>query len=372
MFTAPNPYEFSKLQSRSITAGNPTGGKGAACRERIHRISVPAGETTTLADIEGPGMVRQIWLTVRRRDPESLRSFVIRMYWDDSELPSVEAPWGDFFGLAHGRPGHYSTPYLGVSEGKGYNCTFPMPFAKRCRITVENDSPEPTGGLYYQVNYTLGDGIGPDMGRFHASFRRDTPARGSNFLLLDREGSPGVYVGTTISALPQEPETWREGDFRFFIDGDTDQPTIVGTGWSDWFLSGWGLNVHESLWAGSNYQVLHPDLKNKYFCSCYRFHVMDPIYFRENLRVEHTQIGGVPGKHGGANEREDDWCSVAYWYQNVTGQPLPALPSRAARIAGVAVPAWELDALERMRAGTDRRQDGRGANARAPAVLARL
>ncbi|MBN1670307.1 MAG: DUF2961 domain-containing protein [Kiritimatiellae bacterium] len=337
--------------------------------EYKHAIGVAPGETVPLADITGPGMIRQIWLTIRNRDPVGLRSYVLRIYWDDSELPSVEAPWGDFFGLAHGRPGHYSTPYLGVSEAKGYNCAFPMPFSKRCRITFENDTDEKAGGLFYQINYTLGDEVTPDTGRFHAHFRRATPPRGRNFVLLDRGGTPGVYVGTTISALPREPGTWREGEFRFFIDGDTQRPTIVGTGWSDWFLSAWGLGMHQSLYAGSNYQVLHPEMKSKYFCSCYRFHVMDPIYFQHDLRVEHTQIGGRPGMPGCTHEREDDWCSVAYWYQNVTAQLLPQLPSREARIAGIAVQEWEADALARMRSGVDRHTDGGGVSVQAaPAV----
>jgi len=164
-------------------------------------------------------------------------------------------------------------------------------------------------------------------------------------------------VGAVISALPLEPGTWREGDIRFFIDGDTDQPTIQGTGWSDWFLSGWGLGIHQSLYAGSTYQVMHPELGSKYFCSCFRFHLMDPIYFQSDLRVEYTQVGGLPGKEGVHHEREDDWCSVVYWYQNLSGDPLPPLPTREERIAGIAVEDWERDALARMLSGVDRRND---------------
>jgi hypothetical protein len=358
MFMAPAPYQFSRLESRSITAGNPTGGKGAAYTGWKHSLSgIQPGETVTLADVEGPGMIRSIWLTFPNRVPETLRSYVIRMYWDGSEHPSVAAPIGDFFGLAHGRIAHYSTPYLGASEGKGYHCFFPMPFSKHCRITFENDTPDRMDLLFYQISYTLGDEIAPTMGRFHAHFRRASPHRGTNFLMLDTKGSPGVYVGTVISALPLEPGTWREGDIRFFIDGDTDQPTIQGTGWSDWFLSGWGLGLHQSLYAGSTYQVLHPELGDKYLCSCFRFHVMDPIYFQHGLRVEYTQVGGRPGRQGVHHERADDWCSTVYWYQNVTEMPLLPLPAREERLAGIAMQDWEVDALARMRSGIDRRND---------------
>jgi hypothetical protein len=358
MFMAPAPYKFVKLESRSITSGNPTGGKGAVNRGRPKHClgDIQPGETVTLADIEGPGMLRHIWLTFPNRVPEVLRSYIIRMYWDGSEHPSVAAPVGDFFGLAHGRTGHYSTPYLGVSEGKGYNCFFPMPFSKHCRITFENDTPDVLNKLFYQVSYTLGDEITSNMGRFHAHFRRARPPRGTNFLMLETKDTSGVYVGAVIGALPLETGTWREGEIRFFIDGDTDQPTIVGTGWSDWFLSAWGLGIHQSLYAGSTYQVLHPELGNKYFCSCFRFHVVDPIYFQHDLRVEHSQIGGPEGPEGWV-ERADDWCSTVYWYQNVTEVPLPPLPRREERLAGITVLDWEAEAIARMRSGVDRLDD---------------
>ncbi|MHB0877275.1 MAG: glycoside hydrolase family 172 protein [Anaerolineae bacterium] len=358
MFAAPPPYLLSNLQSRSISASNPTGGKGAAPTSWRHCLNgIRPGEIVTLAEIDGPGTIRHIWLTFPNRTPERLRGLVIRIYWDGSEHPSVAAPVGDFFGLAHGRAAHLSTPYIGVSEGKGFNCFFPMPFSRHCRVTIENDTMDELNGMFYQVSYTLGDEITADMGRFHAHFRRAKPDRGTTYLMLETKGTPGVYVGATFGVLPLEAGTWREGEIRFYIDGDGERPTIVGTGWSDWFLSGWGLGIHQSLYAGSTYQVLHPELGDKYFCSCFRFHVMDPIYFQQDLRIEHTQVGARPGLPGHVQERADDWSSVVYWYQNLVAEPLPDLPSRAERLAGIAVPEWEAAAIARMRSGVDRRHD---------------
>lgn len=358
MLAAPAPFKFSKLESRSISPGNPTGGKGAVAPGRAKHFlkDIQPGETITLADVEGPGMVRHFWLTLPDLTPEALRSFVVRMYWDGSEYPSVETPLGDFFGLAHGRTGHFSTPYLGVSEGKGFNCFFPMPFSEHCRITFENDSSDVIDKFFFQISYTLGDEITQDTGRFHAHFRRARPPKGTNYVLLETKGTPGVYVGAVLSALPVEPGTWREGELRFFIDDDTDQATIVGTGWSDWFLSAWGLGIHQSLYAGSTYQVLHPELESKYFCSCFRFHVLDPIYFQHSLRVEHSQIG-TPYVAEEWSDRADDWCSTVYWYQKITGIPIPPLPTREERLAGISQPDWEADAIERMREGIDRHDD---------------
>lgn len=311
----PAPYLFTRLRSRSISAENLSGAKGAANKWKdlpaIPRVH--PGKTQTLADIEGPGMIRHIWLTFWPRTPEALRSFVLRIYWDGMKYPSVEAPVGDFFGLGHGRVAHFSTPYLTVADGRGFNSFFPMPFSKHCRITIENDSPQDLGDLYYQINYTLGDEVTEELGRFHAHFRRDRPARGTNFVLLDTKGTPGVYVGTTIACLPLEPGNWREGEFRFFIDGDKDKATIAGTGWSDWFLSAWGLDLTQSLYAGCTYQVPHPEWGDKYFCSCFRFHVLDPIYFQHDLRVEYQQIGHYPPDKINFKDRADDWCSTVYW-----------------------------------------------------------
>lgn len=364
----PAPYQLTGLQSRSISPGNPSGEKGAGYRGTVHAVGdrsagddatkhyvggIEPGETFTIGEVQGHGMIRSIWLTFPKRTPETLRSYVLRFYWDGSEHPSVMAPIGDFFGLSHGRAAHFSTAYLGVSEGKGFHCFFPMPFSKGFRITIENDSVATLNGLYYQIMYTLGDEGTEEMGRFHAHFRRQTPPKGDNFVMLDTRGSPGVYMGAVISALPIAKGTWREGDIRFFIDGDEDRPTIVGTGWSDWFLSGWGLGIHQSLYAGSNYQVIHPELKNKYFCNSFRFHVMDPIYFQRDLRVEYTQVGAPRGDCS-YSERSEDWSATVYWYQRLTGTALPPLPSRAERIRGIAAPDWEADAEKPLGKGTFR------------------
>lgn len=337
MFNPIEPFRIRDLESRSTSPGNPTGRRGGVpTGQTDHALPLSAGQMLTLADIAGPGMVRSMWLTVSNRSPVALRSLVLRIYWEGSEYPSVEVPFGDFFGLAHGRTAHYSTPWMAVSEGKGFNCYLPMPFASHCRMTLTNEGTTTQDLVYYQVHYTLGDRIEPDVARLHAHFRRQTPPAGEPFVILDTQGSPGVFAGMNISALPTAKGTWREGDFRFYLDGDA-AATIVGTGWSDWFGSAWGLGIHQSLYAGSNYQVNHPEFGDKYFCSSYRFHVLDPIYFRTGLRVEHDQRG-YPGF---VERRQDDWTSAVWWYQHLTGKPLPALPPLSQRIAGLDSPEWE-------------------------------
>lgn len=352
---APIPFRTeSQIRSHSISAGNPTGvPQGVPRGQLTHNQPIKAGDTLVVADIAGPGMVRSFWFTFSNlvhgergpnpeRAPLVLRSYVIRIYWDDAEHPSVEAPLGDFFGLAHGRGAHFSSPYLGVSEGKGLNCFFPMPFRKRCRIEIVNDSPWDEPACFYQVNYTTGDQIADDDAYFHAWFTREiTPKPGAPFVLLNTTGSAGVFVGMNTSALPRSKGTWREGDFRFYFDGEQ-EASIVGTGWSDWFGSAWGLGEHQSAYTGCLYQRRHPEFQDKHFCSSYRFFVMDPIYFRTGLRVEHDPTG-YEGFQATKEQqpRLDDWVSTVYWYQHLTAKPMPAIPPRDERVRDIEYRDWE-------------------------------
>ncbi len=296
----PSLYRLSSLQSRAVTQENPTGGKGLGGKDRGNgncRKGAPAfrkimpGETKTLCDIQGPGMIRHLWITVEERTPEMLRSYILRIYWDDSEYPSVLAPMGDFFGVAHGRTAHYMSPYLGTPEGRGFHCYFPMPFSKRCKITFENDSPEKMEWLFYQVDYTLGATITDDMGRFHAHFRRENPCPfRKDYVLLDTRGAPGVFVGAVIGVNPLYPGWWGEGEMKFYIDGDTQYPTICGTGTEDYLCSGWGMQLHDAIYTGVNHMKKDPYGLDR-FISFYRFHIQDPIYFQNDLRIELQQLG---------------------------------------------------------------------------------
>jgi len=377
MFEQFAPFRLKDLQSRAVTQENPTGGKGLGGKDRGNgnsRKGAPAfrdvqpGETKVLCDIRGPGMIRHLWITVEDRSPEMMRSYVLRMYWDDSETPSVEAPMGDFFGVAHGRTAHYMSPYLGTPEGRGFQCYFPMPFQKRCRITFENDSENQMPWLFYQVDYTLGDKIGPEDAYFHAHFRRQNPCPlDRDYRLLDIDGGPGVFVGAVVGVNPKAPGWWGEGEMKFYLDGDKDYPTICGTGAEDYLCSGWGMHPHSALYTGVNYLRKNP--AGEHQCvSFYRFHVLDPIYFQNDSRVELQQLGaggpaggetaaeffeknGFKGPHihpdvdnpgrmmsSWLYDRSDDYCSVAYWYQKPTGRALPALPNREARIKGIGLP----------------------------------
>ncbi|MBE9545667.1 MAG: DUF2961 domain-containing protein, partial [Proteobacteria bacterium] len=154
------PLWSPTLKSRAITAENKTGAVGQGGQEKNGRKGLPClwkfkkDQVYTFAEIEGPGMIRHIWITVQNTGPEKMRNLILRFYWDDQETPSVEAPLSDFFGVSHGRTAAYESEYVTMPEGKGFNCYFPMPFAKKAKLTITNETGEDAGMFFYQVDYT--------------------------------------------------------------------------------------------------------------------------------------------------------------------------------------------------------------------------
>jgi hypothetical protein len=362
------PYVFSSLQSRAVSQENPTGAKGMnghyqgngdGHKNQPAFRDVAAGETKTLCDIKGSGMIRHLWITLSDRSPEALRNTILRIYWDNSPYPSVEAPIGDFFGEAHGRRSPFMTPYMGMPQGNSFVSYFQMPFSKRALITVENDIGKVQPWLFYQVDYTLGDKVTDQWGRFHAQFRRATPAKGEEFTLLDTHGSPGIFVGAVVGINPKGPGWWGEGEMKFFIDGDEKTPTICGTGTEDYINDGWGMNPHQAIYTGVNYMKTDPQTGWERFVSFYRLHTLDPIIFQKELRVTLGDLGAgkvsdedkrkYGWEHPHINplnnwlyDRTDDFSSVVYWYQKVSDKPMmPPLPNREERSREIAKQSWE-------------------------------
>ncbi len=197
---------------------------------------IKAGETLTIADVAGPGVIRHIWFTFAESGPSWISKdgaadpseIVLRMYWDGSDRPAVESPLGDFFGAGFGRRAEIlSVPVL-VQGGDSYNCFWPMPFHKSAKITIQNQSDKPLAALYYQVDYTREPALPKDSLYFCAQYRQEFPTRlGADYLLADIQGR-GHYVGTVMSVRSRSPEWFGEGDDRFYIDG-AEKPTMNET-----------------------------------------------------------------------------------------------------------------------------------------------
>ena len=150
-------------RSRAINAENPHGEKGKGGMTASHlgpsRKGSPClrdiepGATVTLAEMEGPGEINHIWITVDNKTTDAdcfvLRDLVIRMYWDDEETPSVESPLGDFFCCGFGRECIVNSVPMAVVPSRGFNCYFPMPFKKKSKkLTLENQHANKNSGIF--------------------------------------------------------------------------------------------------------------------------------------------------------------------------------------------------------------------------------
>jgi D-arabinan exo alpha-(1,3)/(1,5)-arabinofuranosidase (non-reducing end) len=340
-------YRLSGARTRSISPENFAGAKGQggmategtgkeAARDLGQKwkispsVKVESGKTFTLAEITGPGAIQHIWMT----PTGTWRFSILRFYWDGETTPSVEVPVGDFFASGTGKYAQISSLAVAVNPGSAFNCYWPMPFRKSARVTLENLDRE-TMTLYYQVTYALAD-VPADAGYFHAQFRRRNPLPyKQDYLILDGVHGQGHYVGTHLVWGVRNTGWWGEGEIKFFMDGDGEFGTIVGTGTEDYFGGSYNFENKQT----KQYQefttpysglplVVRPDgvYQSQQRFSLYRWHIADPIRFERDLKVTIQALGWRSG--GRYLPLQDDISSVAYWYQREPHGAFPALPAK--------------------------------------------
>jgi len=336
-----------QAKTRSVSPENFTGekgkggmateGTGAGCARDLGRgwkispsVSIPAGETFTMADINGEGSIRHIWIT--DSCPKN-RSLILRIYWEGSEKPAVEVPLGDFFASADFLDYRQLTSAaVCVNPKRAFNCYWDMPFKKNFRITMENLSSEPVI-VYYQIDYVLAEQ--PDqVAYFHAQFRRVNPLPyKSVYTILDNVKGKGQYVGTYLFWGVNNNGWWGEGEIKFYLDGDDEFPTICGTGTEDYFCGSYNFDVGGRYtefctpYAGLS-KVMRPDgnYRAQQRFNLYRWHIVDPIYFDSDIRVTIQALGWRDG--GRYLPLQDDISSVAFWYSDNLDDDYPALPDK--------------------------------------------
>ncbi len=346
-----NLYRMSNAKTRSISPENFTGEKGKggmavpsekdnlntanashAARDlgqgwKVNPfIIIKPGQTFTLAEIDGPGAIQHIWMT-----PTGNWKFsIIRIYWDDEKEPSVECPVGSFFAMGWNEYAPLSSLAVCVNPGSAFNCYWPMPFRRKCRITMENVNNQDEMRLYYQIDYTLTD-VPADAGYFHAQYRRTNPNTTSDYTIVDNIKGKGQFVGLYLAWGVNNNGWWGEGEIKFFIDGDGKFPTICGTGTEDYFCGSYNFDRNGQYkefctpYAGLH-QVIRPDgtYKSQQRFGLYRWHIMDPIRFEKDLKVTIQDLGW---RHGGRYlPQQSDISSVAFWYQSDPHAKFPQLP----------------------------------------------
>jgi hypothetical protein len=309
--------------------------------------TIAPGETLTLLDAAGPGLITHVWFTIASDDPHHLKALVLRMYWDGESTPSVETPVGDFFGLGLGDYFLYQSVPLSVGADKALNSFFPMPFQKHARITVTNEGAIKVDAFYFNIDYRAYTRAWPaDILYFHAQYRQAAPAHGwtnqwksngdadvndkknlngeGNYIWMEATGR-GHFVGVTMSVLENQDGWWGEGDDMFFVDGET-LPSINGTGSEDYFLGAWDFGGRTFSYGLFGAPVVGQEKAGGRW-SLYRFHLDSPIPFTKSLRATI--------EHGHANHRSDNFFSVAYWYQTEPHETFPDLPTLEQRIPRV-------------------------------------
>ncbi len=323
----------------------------APSRVLTHR-ELSEGRPETLAELEGPGCIRRIFLTtVRDPTPAHQRQIVIRIYWDGADAPAVEAPVGDFFGQLHGLPPHQlESRYLTRQFHSGYTATFPMPFEQSARIEVEA-GPEVEGATVVAIVdwHSYPDGSLDQPLRFHAQFRREFPceAYGRNYLLLDAVGR-GYFLGFNygVSVRDDRARWSHAGAENIYVTNDPAAPEgpfahLRGAGGEDTFGASYGGVLHRPsshLDQGMPYYAqedLGPALA-RHTLAAYRFFEADAIPFGRSI---HVRFGS----------QANDICSTAYWFQETPHRPF------------VSLPAWD-----RLLPGTEQTFDATGAPASEP------
>ncbi len=350
-------YGMAGVTTRQINGENPTGEKGGGCKwipdptnpETPHSGAAvhlgkgwkvrpfrwaEAGETITLADIEGPGVISEVFLTTSAKNYSEL---VLRVYWDGEKDPSVECPAGAFFCMGFDRfPHTVSSLPVTVAPKCGMNCYWQMPFRRHARVTLTNEGEQKVDVIAYRVLYKLIP-VDESAAYFHAQYRRTMTTRERpEHVILDGVKGKGLYVGTYLMYNALASDWWGEGEVKFYIDGDADQPTLCDNGTEDYFGGAWGFGAfdpsnpdsretpYSSPFLGMPLAVSENRQGPRKF-GLYRWHILDSIGFQEDIRVTVQALGWYP--NGTFRPLTDDIASVAYWYQLEPHAAFPALPA---------------------------------------------
>lgn len=363
--------------TRWTSSENPNAIKGGGAKEnkghKGHAFdTIKAHSYIDLLKVTGAGVINRIKLTVDDRSSQMLRSLRIEIYWDGASKPAVSAPLGDFFGATFGKTVPFESQLFANPEGRSFECFIPMPFKKGARIVIYNDADKNLNHIFYNISLEKWDQPKEDILYFHAYWHRNSPAIDSDFVILPSVKGKGKFLGAFmgVNANPGYGKLWwGEGEIKMYLDGDKKYPTLAGTGVEDYIGTAWGMGKFINQTQGC---LIADTAKNQW--AFYRYHISDPVYFHQDIKITVQQIGGgpreevrkiaqqgapmdivsvdMPGHFYQLKEmknppqlmdndfptgwtnfyRSDDWCATAFFYLNSPTDNLPSVSSVANRI----------------------------------------
>lgn len=287
-------FTYRDVETRWYTPENPNGQTGAGGQTNRGAkgsafVSLEDGETKTLCDIAGSGVLRRIWMTLDDRSEAVLRGVWLQAFWDGAAAPAVHVPLGDFFCHGAGRMTAFRNALFASPEGRSFLCRVPMPFHSAARLCLCNRSGRRISRLFYECDCTR-EPVPQEALYFHADWNSvEVNPLGEDFTILPQVQGRGRFLGAVVSVTTHpalRDSWWGEGEVRIYLDDDEAAPTLVGTGTEDYLGTAWGQDVFTGPYEG---------------CTCigdgraafYRLHLPDPIYFRTGCRVTLQDIGGA-------------------------------------------------------------------------------
>ena len=252
-------------------------------------VTVPSGKAEEAITLPGPCLVERLTLTVDAADRDAaLRQTVMHIFCDKSPWGQVQSPVGDFFGAAPGVNPYVSLPFT-VSEDGEMTSRYVMPCAENMRIMFENfgDREVTVSGevltgpyvwdkdrsQYFRARWRITHDLTGPVGYIH-----DLP-----YLMANGRG---VYVGSVayvmnINEIPWPGGNWwGEGDEKIFVDDDT-VPSTFGTGSEDYYNYAWSSpDIFMYPYCG---QPRNDGPANRCFVTNYRWHVLDPLPFKDRI-----------------------------------------------------------------------------------------
>jgi hypothetical protein len=375
-----------QIETRWASPENPRGRKGqggliAYGRKGMPYFFIRPGRPVTLAQADGQsGIIRRIWMTLHDLSPRMLRQLRLQLFWDGATRPAADVPLGDFFGMSLGRMVPFAGELFSSPEGRSLVCTVPMPFRSGMRIVLHNDGACTAGMFFYDIDYTLGDEIPADAGYFHAWYHQEIPTvERQDYTVLAEVRGRGRFLGASFGVAMDRArygQSWGgEGEIKFFLDGDTDHPTLCGTGMEDYIGTGWCQGHFSQAWCGC---PLVDDARM--LLGFYRYHIPDPVFFHTSIRITFQQIGswnpellrqfreqGTEIRRAGLQaqetaqpvdltdphllpfdlfERSDNWSSCCYFYLDQPDHTLPPTPDFRTR--ALALPDFDTKELDNM------------------------